>query len=240
MEPITGCWSSYTLTTSPGDNIQPNCSFMDPSLTFLQFYVNEECTLQVTASEQNKNSQSIYRSGHLTMVKGGLLALQSPTSTNSVETRDSFQTTSLLCCRTVMDGVIDSWVPQLARPDDENKNVRIFSFCFLNMDIACFAAGPRTSLNHRLRCRQHGYSPLDNPLKEKSPTFDKLREANYTRQNLKGLEANSFYFWYVFTAFVFVGWPVVLYWSACKIQVLYWCSCKSNTLFIYRSYIGLL
>ena len=103
---------------------------MDPSLTILQSYVNEECTLQVTAGEQNKNSQSIYRSGHLTMVKGGLVALQSPTSTNSVETRDSFQTTSLLCCRTVMDGVIDSWVPQVARPDDENKDVRIFSFFF--------------------------------------------------------------------------------------------------------------
>ena len=37
---------------------------MDPSLTFLQSYVNEECTLQVTAGEQNKNSQSIYLSGH--------------------------------------------------------------------------------------------------------------------------------------------------------------------------------
>ena len=82
--------------TSLGDNIQPNCGFIDPSLTFLQSYVIEECALQVTAGEQNKNSQAIYCSGHLrhvTMVKGGLVALQSPTSTNSVETRDAFQTT---------------------------------------------------------------------------------------------------------------------------------------------------
>ena len=82
--------------TSLGDNIQPNCGFIDPSLTFLQSYVIEECALQVTAGEQNKNSQAIYCSAHLrhvTMVKGGLVALQSPTSTNSVETRDAFQTT---------------------------------------------------------------------------------------------------------------------------------------------------
>ena len=58
---------------------------MDPSLTFLQSYVNEECALQVTAGEQNKDLQAIYSSGHLTMVKG-LVALQSPTSINSVET----------------------------------------------------------------------------------------------------------------------------------------------------------
>ena len=84
---------------------------MDPSLTFLQSYVIEECPLQVTAAGENKNAQEIYCSGHLrhlTMVNGGLVALQSPTSTNSVETRDAFQTTSLLCCRTAMDGVIGS------------------------------------------------------------------------------------------------------------------------------------
>ena len=76
--------------------------------TFLQSYVNEEWASQVTAGEQSKNSQAIYCSGHLTMVNGGLVALKSPTSTNSVETRDAFHTTSLLCCRTVMDGAIDS------------------------------------------------------------------------------------------------------------------------------------
>ena len=48
----------------------------------------------------------------------GLVALQSPTSTNSVETRDPFQTTFMLCCRTMMDGVIGSWMPELARPDE--------------------------------------------------------------------------------------------------------------------------
>ena len=84
MEPITRCRELYF--TSLGDNIQPNCSFMDPSLTFLQSYVNEEWALQVTAGEQNKNSQTIYCCGHLTMVKGGLVTLQSTTSTNSVET----------------------------------------------------------------------------------------------------------------------------------------------------------
>ena len=81
---------------------------MDPSLTFLQSYVNEECVLHVTAGKQNKNSLVIYCSGHLTMVKGGLVALQSPSSTNSVETRDALQTTSLICCRMVMDGVVGS------------------------------------------------------------------------------------------------------------------------------------
>ena len=106
MEPITRCRELYF--TSLGDNIQPNCSFMDPSLTFLQSYVNEECALQVTAGEQNKNSQAIYCCGHLTMVKGGLVTLQSNTSTNSVETQNAFETTSLLCCRTEMDGLIGS------------------------------------------------------------------------------------------------------------------------------------
>lgn len=72
---------------------------MDPSLTFLQPYVNEECALQVTAAEQNKNSRAIFYSGHVTMVKGGLVALQPPTSTNSVETPDAFQMTSLLFAR---------------------------------------------------------------------------------------------------------------------------------------------
>ena len=82
---------------------------MDPSLTFLQSYVSKECILQVTPGEQNKNSLAIYCcSGHLAMVEGGLVTLQSPISTNSVETRDAFETTSLLCCRTAMDGVISS------------------------------------------------------------------------------------------------------------------------------------
>ena len=44
--------------TSLGDNIQPNCGFIDPSLTFLQSYVIEECALQVTAGEQNKELAS--------------------------------------------------------------------------------------------------------------------------------------------------------------------------------------
>ena len=57
----------------------------------------EECTLQVTAGEQNRSSQASDYSGHLTMVKGRLVALQSPTSINSVETRNAFQTLSLLC-----------------------------------------------------------------------------------------------------------------------------------------------
>ena len=44
---------------------------MDPFLTFLQSYVNEERALQVTAGEQIKaDLQAIYCSGHLTMVKG--------------------------------------------------------------------------------------------------------------------------------------------------------------------------
>ena len=63
---------------------------MDPFLTFLQPYVNEERALQVTAGEQIKaDLQAIYCSGHLTMVKG-LVALQSPTSINSVETLHAF------------------------------------------------------------------------------------------------------------------------------------------------------
>ena len=63
---------------------------MDPSLTFRQSYVNEERASQVTSGEQNKDLQAIYCSGHLTMVKGALVALQSPTSINSVEIRDAF------------------------------------------------------------------------------------------------------------------------------------------------------
>ena len=82
-------------------------------------YMSEECALQVTAGEQNKNSQAIYCCGHLTMVKGGLVTLQSTTPTNSVETQNAFQTTSLLCCRTEMDGLIGSWMPELAWPYDE-------------------------------------------------------------------------------------------------------------------------
>ena len=82
---------------------------MDPSLTFLQSYVNKECILQVTPGEQNKNSLAMYGcSGHLAVVEGGLVTLQSPISTNSVETRDALQTTSLLCCRMVMDGMMSS------------------------------------------------------------------------------------------------------------------------------------
>ena len=68
---------------------------------------------------ENNNSRAIYCSGHLTLVKGRLVSLQSPTSINSVETRNAFQTTSLLCCRTVMDGVMDSQMTELARPDDD-------------------------------------------------------------------------------------------------------------------------
>ena len=94
---------------------------MDPSLTFLQSYVNEECALQVTAGEQNKDLQEIFCSGHLTMVKGALVALQSPTSINSVDTRNAFRRTSLLCCRTLMDGVMDSRMTELARPDDDDE-----------------------------------------------------------------------------------------------------------------------
>ena len=70
---------------------------------------------------KNNNSWAIYCSGHLTMVKGRLVALQSPTSINAVETRNALQTTSLFCCRAVIDGVIDSWMTELARPDDDNE-----------------------------------------------------------------------------------------------------------------------
>ena len=130
MELIAGCWELYL--TFPGDNIQQNCSFMDPSLTFLQSYMNKECALQVTAGVQNKNSEVIYCSGHLTVVKGGLVALQSPTSTNSVETRGAFQMTSLLCCRTTMDGVIGQWMPELAQPDDDDT-LSSFDLCTLTI-----------------------------------------------------------------------------------------------------------
>ena len=56
------------------------------------------------------------------MVKGRLVALQSPASGNSAETQDAFQTTSLLCCRIAMDGVIGSSMPELARPDDDDDD----------------------------------------------------------------------------------------------------------------------
>ena len=56
-----------------------------------------------------------------TMVKGRLVALQSPTSINSLETRNAFRRTSLLCCRTLMDGVMDSRMTELARPDDDDE-----------------------------------------------------------------------------------------------------------------------
>ena len=50
--------------------------------------------------------------------------MQSPTSTNSVETQDAFQTTSLLCCRIAMGGVIGSGMPELARRDDDDDDDR--------------------------------------------------------------------------------------------------------------------
>ena len=56
------------------------------------------------------------------MVKGGLVTLQSPASINSVATRGAFQTTSLLCCRAVMDRMIHSWMPEIARPDDDDDD----------------------------------------------------------------------------------------------------------------------
>ena len=48
--------------------------------------------------------------------------MQSPTSTNPVETQDAFQTTFLLCCRIAMGGAIGSWMPELARPDDDDDD----------------------------------------------------------------------------------------------------------------------
>lgn len=53
MKPTLRCRELYSA--SLGDNTQLNHSSMDRSLIFLQSYLNAECTLQDTASKQNKN-----------------------------------------------------------------------------------------------------------------------------------------------------------------------------------------
>lgn len=120
MKLTLGCWEQYL--TSLGDNIKLNHNSLDPSLIFLNSYINAECPLQDTTGEQSKNFWLSYCYGHLVMAQNRLVTQQLPTLNNYVMRQGATPMTFQIWCRTVMIDIIDSWMLELTQPNNNRKH----------------------------------------------------------------------------------------------------------------------